>query len=52
MDVPQSQPHPTNALPPTLSLLPHAGDALAWDAWQTLWHVASAPAAMLVEARA
>ena len=30
----------------------HAGDAAAWDAWHTLWHVASAQAAMIVEGHA
>ena len=47
-----SDPHPTGIHPPAHPPFSHAGDAAAWDAWQTLWHVASAPAAMLVEARA
>ena len=45
-------PHPTGIHPPAHPPFSHAGDAAAWDAWQTLWHVACAPAAMLVEARA
>ena len=35
---------PTRAPPP----YSHTGDAAAWDAWQALWHVASASAAMFV----
>jgi hypothetical protein len=38
--------------PPREGSFSRAGDAAAWDAWHTLWHVASAQAAMIVEAHA